>query len=97
MIAKLKCTACGAEFPAGTLMNLCPVDQRPVEIIMDLERLQSEQPGLGWYRITGEISAGIEALVVIFQLRQAKSPVSRSMLGSLHGNPHAFRARVSAK
>jgi threonine synthase len=50
MIAHLKCTACGAEYPAGALMNLCPVDNRPVEIIIDLKRLQSEQPELDWYR-----------------------------------------------
>lgn len=31
-------------------MNLCPVDQRPVEIIMDLQRLNTEQPELAWYR-----------------------------------------------
>ena len=30
-------------------MNLCPVDGRPVEIIMDLERLASSQPEAGWY------------------------------------------------
>jgi threonine synthase len=46
----LKCTACGAEYPADTLMNLCPRDQRPVEIIIDLERLAAEQPGASWYR-----------------------------------------------
>ena len=45
----LKCTACGAEYPADTLMNLCPVDQRPVEIIIDLERLQAEQPNAAWH------------------------------------------------
>ena len=31
-------------------MNLCPADQRPVEIIIDLERLQAEQPGASWHR-----------------------------------------------
>jgi len=31
-------------------MNLCPHDQRPVEIVMDLERLAGEQPDLAWYR-----------------------------------------------
>jgi len=50
MIACLKCTACGAEYPADTLMNLCPKDQRPVQIIIDLERLQQEQPDAAWYR-----------------------------------------------
>jgi threonine synthase len=50
MIHMLKCTGCGAEYAADTLMNLCPVDNRPVEIIIDLERLQREQPGQAWYR-----------------------------------------------
>ena len=31
-------------------MNLCPLDDSPVEIIMDLERLAAEQPNLSWYR-----------------------------------------------
>ena len=45
----LKCTACGTEYPADALMNLCPADQRPVEIIIDLERLLEQQPGTSWY------------------------------------------------
>ncbi|HEX6092105.1 MAG TPA: threonine synthase, partial [Dongiaceae bacterium] len=49
MTAHLQCTACGTEYPARQLMNLCPRDGRPVEIIMDLERLQAEQPDLAWY------------------------------------------------
>ena len=46
----LKCTCCGAEYPADTLMNLCPVDQRPVEMVIDIERLQAEQADAAWYR-----------------------------------------------
>jgi len=45
----LKCTGCGAEYPPETLMNLCPVDQRPVEMQIDLERLRSTKPDAGWY------------------------------------------------
>ena len=45
----LKCTDCGAEYPPDSLMNLCPVDQRPVEIQIDLERLKSEQANAAWY------------------------------------------------
>ena len=48
-ISHLRCTGCGAEYPADTNMNLCPADNRPVEIIMDLERLMAEQPDQGWY------------------------------------------------
>jgi len=50
LISHLRCTGCGAHYLPDTVMNLCPVDQRPVEIIMDLERLQAEQPDLSWYR-----------------------------------------------
>ena len=46
----LKCTACGAEYPADTLMNLCPVDQRPVEMVIDIEKLQAEQAATAWYQ-----------------------------------------------
>jgi threonine synthase len=49
-IKYLKCTACGAEYPADSLMNLCPVDSRPVEVIIDIERLKEGQPDSAWYR-----------------------------------------------
>jgi threonine synthase len=49
MIDHLECTSCGARYPADTLMNLCPADGRPVQIVNDLERLLHEHPGLGWY------------------------------------------------
>ena len=49
-ISHLQCTGCGAEYPADAVMNLCPVDNRPVEIIMDLKRLQKEQPDMAWYQ-----------------------------------------------
>jgi len=49
MIAKLKCTGCGAECAPDTLMNLCPADGRPVEIIIDLDRLKTTQPDGAWY------------------------------------------------
>ncbi len=39
----------GTEYPPETIMNLDPADGRPVEIVLDLERLRAEQPGLGWY------------------------------------------------
>ena len=49
MILRLECTGCHAEYPADTVMNLCPVDNRPVQAIIDLERLQAEQPDGSWY------------------------------------------------
>jgi threonine synthase len=39
----------GIEYPADTLMNLDPADNRPVEVVMDLERLRHDKPGLEWY------------------------------------------------
>ncbi|HJS90700.1 MAG TPA: threonine synthase [Steroidobacteraceae bacterium] len=39
----------GHEYPADRLMNLDPIDQRPVEMVLDLERLAREQPELRWY------------------------------------------------
>jgi threonine synthase len=40
----------GAEYDADVPMNLDPVDGRPVEMVLDLERLARERPGTGWYR-----------------------------------------------
>jgi threonine synthase len=39
----------GAEYPPDTIMNLCPEDNRPVEIVIDIERLKTEKPDLEWY------------------------------------------------
>ncbi|HUN25559.1 MAG TPA: threonine synthase [Steroidobacteraceae bacterium] len=39
----------GHEYPADRLMNLDPIDGRPVEMVLDLERLGREQPDLAWY------------------------------------------------
>ena len=50
LISHLQCIRCGKQYPAETVMNLCPLDNSPVEIIMDLERLKSEQPEQAWYQ-----------------------------------------------
>jgi len=39
----------GREYPADRPMNLDPVDGRPVEMVLDLDRLAAEKPGAGWY------------------------------------------------
>lgn len=44
-----RCLACGATYPLQTAMNLCPVDQRPVEMVLDLARLTRERPDTSWY------------------------------------------------
>ena len=39
----------GVEYPAEPPMNLDPVDGRPVQMVLDLERLAREKPGAAWY------------------------------------------------
>ncbi len=46
----LECTACGRRYPFDQVMNLCPEDQRPVQIVLDLERLAAERPDAAWHR-----------------------------------------------
>jgi threonine synthase len=45
----LRGIASGVEYDADAVMNLDPVDGRPVEIVLDLERLASEHPGTSWF------------------------------------------------
>ena len=45
----LRGLASGVEYPADEPMNLDPVDSRPVEMVLDLERLGAEQPHATWY------------------------------------------------
>jgi threonine synthase len=41
--------ASGIEYSAEVPMNLDPVDGRPVEMVLDLERLARDKPGMQWY------------------------------------------------
>jgi threonine synthase len=45
----LRGIASGVEYDADVPMNLDPVDGRPVEMVLDLERLARERPGAAWY------------------------------------------------
>ncbi len=45
----LRGIASGIEYPADQPMNLDPADGRPVEMVMDLQRLAREQPDAQWY------------------------------------------------
>lgn len=45
----LRGLASGAEYSADVPMNLDPVDGRPVEMVLDLERLAAEKPDAAWY------------------------------------------------
>ena len=40
----------GKTYGANTVMNLCPVDHRPVEIVIDTDRLALAYPNGSWYR-----------------------------------------------
>jgi len=45
----LRGIASGIEYPADVPMNLDPVDGRPVEMVLDLERLAHEKPNAQWH------------------------------------------------
>jgi threonine synthase len=42
-VSHLACATCGATYPADRPMNLCPVDDRPVQVVLDLDRLKAER------------------------------------------------------
>ncbi|MGE3821924.1 MAG: threonine synthase [Isosphaeraceae bacterium] len=46
----LFCSTCGTTWPVDRVMNLCPVDNRPVQIAIDLERLKAERGADGWWK-----------------------------------------------
>ena len=48
-VSHLFCPTCGASYPADRPMNLCPVDDRPVQMILDLDRLKSERGRDGFW------------------------------------------------
>lgn len=48
-ISHLACSSCGAVYPADRVMNLCERDGRPVQMVVDLDRLRSEQGRDGWW------------------------------------------------
>ena len=41
-VSRLACPTCGATYPADRVMNLCPADNRPVQMVLDLERIKAE-------------------------------------------------------
>lgn len=48
-VSHLSCATCGARYPADRLMNLCEQDGRPVQVVLDLERLKAERGRDGWW------------------------------------------------
>jgi threonine synthase len=48
-VSHLACPTCGATYPADRVMNLCDRDGRPVQMVLDLDRLRAERgPDGGW-------------------------------------------------
>jgi threonine synthase len=45
----LACTVCGARNPKDRVMNLCEQDGRPLQVVLDLERLAAERGRDGWW------------------------------------------------
>ncbi|MDX2035357.1 MAG: threonine synthase [Isosphaeraceae bacterium] len=48
-VSHLACSVCGRRYPADRVMNLCETDGRPVQIVLDLDRIRAERgPEAGW-------------------------------------------------
>ena len=48
-IKHYQCTECEALYPADTAINLCPLDGRPVQMILDVGKIAKEHPSMRWY------------------------------------------------
>ena len=48
-VSHLACSVCGTEYPASRVMNLCERDGRPLQMVLDLERLKAERGRDGWW------------------------------------------------
>ena len=44
-----QCTDCGTLYDTSDLMNLCPNDNRPVQLILDTDRIKQDFPGMSWF------------------------------------------------
>ena len=97
-VSHLQCIRCGAEYPADAIMNLCPLDNSPVEIIMSLKRLAAKRPNTSWYhperldmwRFGGLLPLDIndpEDLPHIFNLGEGYTPL-------LDYNDHPFAQEI---
>ena len=48
-VSHLECSVCGARFSAEAPINLCPQDGRPLQMMIDLDRLKAERGADGWW------------------------------------------------
>lgn len=44
-----QCTECGQKYATESPMNLCPNDNRPVRVILDVEHIKRDFPDFSWY------------------------------------------------
>jgi threonine synthase len=49
-VKHFQCSECGTIYPKTTLMNLCPKDQRPVQMVLEVETVRQDFPDFSWYR-----------------------------------------------
>ncbi|MGH8106815.1 MAG: pyridoxal-phosphate dependent enzyme, partial [Arenimonas sp.] len=97
----LRGLASGVEYSADVPMNLDPVDGRPVEMVLDIERLAAEKPNVAWYDPTRRNLWRFGALMAldITNPDDAKYIVSlgegNTPLLDYRDHPHAASAKIS--
>lgn len=45
-----QCSLCGKVYAKQQLMNLCPEDQKPIEIQLDIDAIKQQNPNFSWYQ-----------------------------------------------
>ncbi|MDM7860380.1 threonine synthase [Alteromonas sp. ASW11-36] len=45
-----QCTECGSTYDTTEPMNLCPRDNRPVRLVLDIALIKQDYPDMSWYR-----------------------------------------------
>lgn len=48
-VKHFQCTQCKTTYPIETAINLCPIDNRPVQLILDLVAIKADYPDKSWY------------------------------------------------
>lgn len=48
-VKHFQCTECNTIYPVQSAMNLCPNDNRPVRLILDIARIREDYPDFSWY------------------------------------------------
>jgi threonine synthase len=48
-VSHLSCSVCHAEYAADRVMNLCDRDNRPIQMILDFDRIKAEAGRDGWW------------------------------------------------